>query len=359
MFVSGLVLIDAPHSALNMMGTDTNIAERNKVIVKKLKSGKDTYAYVSAQAWRYWWRETLKDRFNWKLSPLEKVESKNQVYTQANPIKYEDDDVFGYMKALEGALTVTRISPLKNSPLISILPTRNSLASDFATASRHEGDPVPYETEFYSTVLKGLFSLDLDSVGKFSLIDKAGFRNLIDFNSLSKETKKKIKKLKDLKSKWEEEFLKVAKEIGVEMKENKWIMPKEIRAKRAKETIQALKYLYGGAKQTLFFTDVRPKLVILGLFEGGVNPFTNLFYEDKGEIKFDKEGFIEGVKECADILNPKKIFIGIDKGFARKWNLNLENLKDKDGEIEIICKNIGDVLDEVSKEIEKYYMSRM
>ncbi|HIP93395.1 MAG TPA: type I-B CRISPR-associated protein Cas7/Cst2/DevR, partial [Desulfurobacteriaceae bacterium] len=51
MFVSGLVLIDAPHSALNMMGTDTNIAERNKVIVKKLKSGRDTYAYVSAQAW--------------------------------------------------------------------------------------------------------------------------------------------------------------------------------------------------------------------------------------------------------------------------------------------------------------------
>ncbi|CAB3287769.1 CRISPR-associated autoregulator, DevR family [Methanocaldococcus lauensis] len=362
-FISGLVLIDTPHSALNMMGTDTSSAERNKVIVKKLKCGKDSYVYVSAQAWRYWWRNTLKEHFGWELSPLEKVEGKNQVFTQANPIKYPDDDVFGYMRAMED-LTVTRISPLKTTPLISVLPVRNSVVSDFATASRHEGDPVPYESEFYSTVLKGAFSLDLNAVGRFLFINKAGFRNLINFdalietlkNSKSKDAKKKIKKLEELKSKinWEEYFLNLAKEIGVEMKENEWIMPNNIRYKRSSETIKALKYLFGGAKQTLFLTDVTPKLIILGIFDGGVNPFiSDIFYENKGEIKFDKEALIERIKEFSDILNTKKIFIGIDKGFVKKWNLDIENIELEN--IEVEYGKIGEVLDKVSVEIAKYY----
>jgi len=362
-FVSGLVLIDAPHSALNMMGTDTSVAERNKVVVKKLKCGKDSYVYVSAQAWRYWWRKTLEEKFGWELSPLEKVEGKNQVYTQANPIKYPDDDVFGYMRAMED-LTVTRISPLKNTPLISILPVRSSVISDFATASRHEGDPVPYESEFYSTVLKGAFSLDLDAVGRFLFVDKAGFKNLIKIDDLegnSKKSKKKGKSQKsELKTILEEEFLKPAKELGIEMKEDEWIMPKDVRAKRAMEVIKALKYLYGGAKQTLFLTDVTPKLIILGMFDGGINPFiSDILYEDKGEIKFDKEALIERIKEFSDVLNPKKIFIGVDKGFAKKWGLDVKDIKEilnkKEEKIKVECGSVGEALENMAKEIANYY----
>ncbi|ADG13585.1 CRISPR-associated autoregulator, DevR family [Methanocaldococcus infernus ME] len=354
-FVSGLVLIDAPHSALNMMGTDTSTPDRNKVVVKKLKCGRDSYAYVSAQAWRYWWRLTLKEHFNWELSPVEKVEGKNQVYTKANPIKYPDDDIFGYMKAMED-FTVTRISPLKNTPLISILPVRNSLTSDFANTSRHEGDPVIYEMEFYSTVLKGAFSLDLDAVGRFSLIDKAGFRNIIDFEKY-KEDKKKSKKLEKIRKEinWDEEYLKAAKEIGVIMKKNEWIMPNDIRAKRATETIKALKYLYGGAKQTLFLTDVTPKFIALGMFNGGINPFiSDIFYEDRGEIVFNKEALVKRLEEFKDVLESKKIFFGFDEGFIKKWGL--EEIKDiKINGIEVIYGSVGEILEEISKEISNYY----
>ena len=38
--------------------------------------------------------------------------------------------------------------------------------------SRHEGDPVPYEHEFYSNILKGIFSIDLGAVGIFSESEK-------------------------------------------------------------------------------------------------------------------------------------------------------------------------------------------
>lgn len=70
-------------------------------------------------------------------------------FTSANPIEYPDDDVFGYMRAMskkEGG-TVTRISPLKNSPLIAVIGQNPT--EDFGVMSRHEGDPVPYEHEFY------------------------------------------------------------------------------------------------------------------------------------------------------------------------------------------------------------------
>jgi len=51
--------------------------------------------------------------------------------------------------------TVSRVSPLKNSVLVSVSPVR--VARDFGVMSRQEGDPVPYEKEVYSATLKGLF----------------------------------------------------------------------------------------------------------------------------------------------------------------------------------------------------------
>lgn len=372
-FVSGLILIDAPHSALNMLGTDTSIADRNKMVVKKLKKGRTNYAYVSAQAWRYWWRQTLEEKFNWNTSPLEKVESKNQVYTNANPIKHEDDDVFGYMRAVED-LTVTRVSPLKNTPLISVLSDRNSVTSDFANSSRHEGDPVIYESEFYSTVFKGAFSLDLECVGNFSFKNKTGFRNLINFdkvikeagNSKAKNKKTRIKKLEKLRdiTLWEEDYLKLAEEVCVSINDDFWLLRDEIRARRARETIEALKYLTGGAKQTLFLTDITPKFVILAIFDGGLNPFiTDIIQEDTGKIIFDETALIDRIRDYSDVVEPKKIYLGKDKGFMKEWDSKMINIKkemengDNNGNesIQVILGSVTEVIEQFSDEINEYY----
>jgi CRISPR-associated protein Cst2 len=377
-FVSGLVLIDTPHSALNMFGTDTSVAERNRMVVKKLKRGRESYVYVSAQSWRYWWRQTLENKFKWNLSPLYKVESKNQVYTKANPVKYEDDDVFGYMRAVEN-LTVTRISPLKNTPLISVFPLRNSVTSDFANTSRHEGSPVLYESEFYSTVLKGAFSLDLDSVGNFLFRDQAGFRNLINFDSLidkikdskTKDKKKKIEKLENLKKEiaWEKEYLKAAEEMGAEINETAWIMPNDVRKERAQNTLNALKYLNGGAKQTLFLTDLTPKFIILAMFEGGLNPFiSDIVYEKNGEIIFDDRTLIARIKDFEDALITKRIFIGKDEGFMKEWDPKITQLNQYNGEkskghkkgtgknkIKVISGSVNKIIDKFNDEFKVVY----
>ncbi len=115
--VNGFMLIDAPHSALNNAGNDSSERTENIVRVKTIRKGRKVYPYVSGQALRYWWRTTLEEKFNWKTSPIER--EKKIAFTSANPIEYDDDDVFGYMRALKKADggTVTRLSVLKNSPL--------------------------------------------------------------------------------------------------------------------------------------------------------------------------------------------------------------------------------------------------
>lgn len=347
-FVAGMILIDAPHSALNMLGTDSSMPDRNIMRVKKLKKGRNAYIYVSPQAWRFWWRNTLANRFNWELSPLFREEK--QVFTSANPINYSDDDVFGYMRAFKKGksnITVTRVSPLKNTPLISLFPERNSLTVDEGYASRHEGDPVPYSSEFYSTVLKGAFSIDLNSVGVFVIKDKAGFKNILKEDEVPSSMSEEYKEMKE-----------EAEKLNSKISDEKWILPSEIRKKRVVETLLALKYLYGGAKLTEYLTDVTPKFIMLGMFEGGINPFiSDIVYEQKGDIVFDKDALVSRISEFKDILNPKKIFIGKDKGFMKDWDSALTELKkdlEKNG-ITTEIVTIGKAIDGFIKEIEKYY----
>ena len=45
--------------------------------------------------------------------------------------------------------------------------------SDFGVMNRHaEGDPVLYNHQFYSNILKGIFALDIDQAGTFTPSDK-------------------------------------------------------------------------------------------------------------------------------------------------------------------------------------------
>jgi len=136
-------------------------------------------------------------------------------------------------------------------------------------------------------------------------------------------------------------------------------MPKEIRKKRASETIRALRYIFGGAKQTQYLTDVTPKFVILAMLEGGINPFiSEIVYEEKGEIKFDAGALIARVVEFKDILNPKEILIGKDEGFMKEWEEELKRVQTsltEENEIEVVLTTMGDAIEQFAKKVEAYY----
>lgn len=296
LMVAGYVLIDAPHSALNNAGTDASERTENIVRVKAIRKGREIYPYVSAQAWRYWWRMTLQEIFKWELSPVERAEK--IAFTKANPFKYPDDDVFGYMRAVKGQgkdKTVTRVSPLKCSPLVSVLNVEP--VQDYGVMARQEDNPVPYEHEFYSTVLQGIFSLDLSRVGVFYVKSQAGFKNLDE--DMLKEDKELKEELKKSGAKKDGDF---------------YVLPSNVRAKRAKETILSLAYLFGGAKQTQHLTDVVPRVVIMAVVKGGNHIFMNLAYEKNGKAEFNYAGLKQTLIDYADIID-SDVYVGVMSGF--------------------------------------------
>ncbi|BAW29300.1 CRISPR-associated autoregulator, Cst2 family [Methanosarcina thermophila] len=318
--VNGLMLIDAPHSALNNAGNDSSERTENIVRVKAIRKGKKVYPYVSGQALRYWWRTTLEEKFNWNISPIER--DRKIAFTSANPVEYDDDDVFGYMRALKKAEggTVTRLSVLKNSPLVSVagqVPT-----DDFGVMARHEGDPVPYEHEFYSTILKGIFSLDLDNIGVFYKSEKTGYKNMYS------------------------ELEAIAEKNGAEKVEDKWVMPAEVREKRAKDVLKVLPYLTGGAKQTSHLTDVSPKLLILAGIDGGNHLFMNLVREENGEALVDMAALEEAISDYSDILLTD-IYIGRRKGFMEEFDDRFKALANKytDSDKKVIYGSINEIVD--------------
>lgn len=304
------MLVDAPHSALNNAGADAGDRTDNIVRVKSIRRGRKVYPYVSGQALRYWWRDTLEKKCKWNLSPI--VREKKIAFTHANPIDYDDDDVFGYMRALKAkdGGTVTRISPLKTSPLISVIgqiPTQ-----DFGVMARHEGDPVPYEHEFYSTVLKGIFSVDLDSLGVFNAEEKTGYKNMYP----------------ELEEKAEEKGLLKDDEM------KKWIMPEDVRVKRAQDVIKVIPHLQGGAKLTSHLTDVSPKFLVFAAIDGGNHIFMNIAKEVEGEATIDIEALKEVIKEYSDVLLTD-VYVGRRKGFMDNQEQDFVNLSKENTNVKL------------------------
>ena len=336
--INGFMLIDAPWSALNNAGMDAGERTDNAVKVKVIRKGRDIYPYVSAQAVRYWWRETLQKKFGWDLSPVERAAK--VAYTSADPIQYDDDDIFGYMRAAKEKIeetgkrvnvTVTRISPLKNSPLLSIYP--QSPTNDFGVMARQKkGDPVPYEHEFYSTIFKGIFSIDIDLAGRFYEIEKSGYQNM---------SPKLISK---------------AKEMGLEHNEEEkyWRLPVDIRRKRIKETILALPYLSGGAKLTEHLTDVSPKFLILAVIEGGNHIFMNV--ADENGINFD--ALSQVIEDYKDIIL-SDIYIAKREGFLDKMDKELSEFGNKkwnqgQKEIKVKVNSINNTVVEFTKILDEF-----
>lgn len=333
----GFVLLDVDVVALNNAGKSTMSNFDNAVATKSIFKNGKSYVYVSGQAWRYWWREALQKNMGWDLSPV--IRDAKIAYTNANPIAYPDDDVFGYMRAATEKvkddkgkeksvnITVTRVSPLKNSAIISVAAVRP--VENWSSMARQGGDSVPYGKQEYSAVMKGMFSLDLSMIGTFSNYNKTGFQNLSEV----------------LK---QEALAKGAVEIDDQFMTNQKLirLDKSLREKRIIDTIRALKYISGGAMQTNNMGDVTPKFIVLATTNTGNHPFSHIVkttgdWDDVAVLN------IEGIKE---ILKDYKetivgqVFIGKRSGFLDDENEALEKIAEENQGL-VVWGTVNDVID--------------
>lgn len=329
----GFILIDVDVVALNNAGKNTQSNNDNAIATKSIRKNGRSYVYVSGQAWRYWWREALQKNFGWTLSPI--TREGKIAFTNADPFKYPDDDVFGYMRAAKDAeldengepkkdargnikmtnVTVTRISPLKNSAIISAASVRPE--ENWSSMARQEGDAVPYEKQEYSAIMKAMFSVDLSMIGTFSNYDRTGYKNLSV--TLQEEA------LKNGAIEIEDPFVFDAK--GNHKKLIR--LDRETRQKRATETILALKTISGGAMQTNNMGDVTPKFVILATTKTGNHPFGHVV-SSKGqrdeEIVFNFEGLVEVLRDYKNTFEGI-VFIGRRSGFMDDIKNDLASLE--------------------------------
>ncbi|MHA1921278.1 MAG: type I-B CRISPR-associated protein Cas7/Cst2/DevR [Promethearchaeota archaeon] len=328
--IQGFVLIDVDVAALNNAGNDPSTALENAVATKKISKNGKQYPYVSGQAWRYWWRETLKLDYNWEMSPV--IREAKIAYTEADPFKYSDDDIFGYMRAgtkevtdpktgktKKENITLTRVSPLKNSALIAV--AYNPIIQNWSSMTRQEGDAVPYGKDEYCAVMKGMFSIDLEQAGTFSMSARTGFCNI-------NEAMRQIG--------IENGAIDIDDPIARDSNGNPLKLlriSKEERLNRIKETVLALKTLSGGAKQTTNMADVTPKLIVLATLNSGNHPFSHLAKENLGRTTFSIEALQEILSDYQDQFIGR-IYIGRRSGFMDELDEDLKKLSNENENIE-------------------------
>lgn len=327
------ILIEANGAALNNAGNDAGQRLDNSVVVKQIRIGKNAYPYISGQAVRRWWREVLYSDFAWTPSPVTR-EAKS-AFTEGDPIKYPDDDVFGYMAAkkarkpskkakkgepspepslLEGAETEgspadaeslddagsggtqRRISPLKNSLIVAVQP--RAISSDFGHFSRDlpvdNPNMVPFEHEHYTALMQGVFTLNLQDVGRF----ECGLMRDIPLETPVAEG------------------VEVVEEAGGNLHPRVLGVSRTERQDRVRQTIQALGRLRHGANLTRNLSDVVPVVVLLGYLDGGNAPFQNLFTPVADEqVALNLPRLISVLKDYQDrMLGGQRLFFGYRPG---------------------------------------------
>ncbi len=268
--VTGAVLIEANGAALNNAGVDETRRVEQTILVKQIHIGRLRFPYVSGQAWRRWWREVLYSDFGWTPSPITVIKQpQQQAFTACDPIQFKEDDLFGYMMAVKRTKesgTYRRISPLKNSLLISVLP--NTITMETGHLTRHQQDiekrlssnsqgydPLIYQAEHYSTYLQGVFTISLTDVGRFMV----GEMYDIPKELVSSHT----------------DQLEPESDNG-----RVYLLPHKERVKRVQQVLQALARLRGGARLARNLSDVTPVVVLIGFLDGGNAPFQRLFEPD-------------------------------------------------------------------------------
>lgn len=327
--VTGLMVIDAPASALNNAGTDTEARTENAVAVKFIRAPEGRYPYVSAQAVRYWLRTQLSREQGWTASPV--FRETKVAYTDAEPTLYMEDDLFGYMRAAskstdekkaakraEIAATstpvdsevgeVTRISSFRVGTLVAVAPTR--IVGDFGTMARAEGDPVPHEHQFYRAHLKAGIALDLTCAGTFFVSQRVGYKNLdnrrIEIARSNGATEANVRNFKA------------------------WRLPIGERQRRTSMLIKMLGRLDGGAKQTLHLTDTAPSVLVFAVCKSGNQPFQRLLAGgDLGNTELRLDVLEEAIRVFGNDLI-SDICIGWARGFADAERKKLEGALTKE-----------------------------
>lgn len=284
-------------SFASLNGADKEVDNINPIKKVTLQNGEEL-PYLSSQAVRRALRDKLEELGN-EVSPVgQSSTAKGAPKTEMNPSKFIDDDLFGYMDASKGkddekGTSNVRTSPVRVESLLALATYKGDL--DYATnfmGKKIQLDANIFETEIHSGVYRGTILIELDRIGRETV--------LIDEKTRELETR-------DL----------------VDNKE---------KANRVKSFLNAFQMLWSQGRQTRFLADISPKFFAAGLMKSK-NPIfleaVDLTEEGKvnigklSTVASDYEKFIEdylfAVQEA--VFEKQEGMISIKEGFDKieKW----------------------------------------
>jgi CRISPR-associated protein Cst2 len=239
--------------------------------IKKIRyPNGDAYPYISGQALRRILRERLKDA-GFEMSPkdMKTGTEKSPFSTECDPIKYVDDDLFGFMNAKD---RLTRTSAVRISPAVSLFPYKYDRDLGIQNNSDIGKDHRMYETEISSNWFSYSALVEIDRIGNGLNEIKDGK----DFKPWSLEPKEKVRRLKGL--------------------------------------LGSFLYLWGGGKQSRILTNESPVVIAISL-QSVKNPvwMNRLSVDENGNLN---DTILERIMdENKDIMKISRI--GVDDAVVK------------------------------------------
>jgi CRISPR-associated protein Cas7/Cst2/DevR subtype I-B len=298
-FVLGVLLTDEWAASPNM-GETTGDGASKAARMKAVKTSEGNKTILAGQAVGSWHRQTLYDRFGWKVSELQETVSGRDTrsfYTQCQPIDYEEDDGRGYLAAvtveetskgtgkdgkdekIKVPLTTKRTSPFMLSQFQSVAP--NVRMNDWGILARgldeldeEKKEGLIFRAEIASAAYAGLFALNLSELGRFSI---GVGRDLLSFSDLARlvtaEKRAIYKKPEEERTPKErdklETLIRALKRCINAERGSEFVLAPEKRKARAHDLIAALADLEGGAHMTRRLYNVAPSTALVAYMNGG------------------------------------------------------------------------------------------
>jgi len=251
-------------SKTDLTNLNSGEGESNLVDVKKFKIRGVEYPYVSGQAMRYYIKEAIRRNLSdseFMCVPDEKGEACGN---------YRDCiacDLFGFMKTVKEKGASTRISPVKVSPAIGLLPFDENSTVDFLTR-RHRGTE-----KVEGDIVNVEIGVNIYKVGIAIDVQRVGGEEVIEDNRCVK--------------------------IEYFVNENE-------RKKRIAKVLSALRFLSDYSKQARLLTDFTPDFIIIA--------FQNTYsHRLQKAIEFNGGLDVERLKTIlSDVMEySPKIFVGV------------------------------------------------
>lgn len=264
----------------------------NLNVIKKIREGFLDFPYASAQAMKRALRDTLKG-LGYETSP---VVNTKPARTVGDPVRYIDDDLFGFMEAgskKSERSDVNRLNGIRKAvvsmtPLLSLSAFDDNV--DFGAnmmGLQAGGNPMPYETEVHRGWYRVSLYVELNRIGTDAgfITDIEEITRAGDVIDLLKNPPEEYDFIAPVKS----DFATFKRICGDELSMDK-------RYGRAKALLDAIRFLAPSGRSSNWLVDLTPKLMVAAHVKGARTPFleTPLIKVKEGNEK--DEGDLHNIK---------------------------------------------------------------